>query len=133
MKPQLKWTRAKDGAIFGVCKGIARALDLPVGVVRLIWILAVLFAGTGIFVYVCLAIGFPREDRDPSKADILGVCARLAPRLELEVGIVRAISVFLFFTSAGTFTILYLIAYLVLPDQPKDASDSNASTPPSTT
>ena len=46
--------RARDGWIFGVCKGIANHLDASVGVVRFLAILAFIF--TGFFPVVVLYI-----------------------------------------------------------------------------
>jgi phage shock protein PspC (stress-responsive transcriptional regulator) len=43
----------------GVCAGLADYFDLDVTIVRLIWLLAVLFAGTGILIYIILWIVLP--------------------------------------------------------------------------
>ncbi len=59
----MKWVRAKDGAIFGVCKGLARTLDIPVEIFRLLWLLSILFLGAGIGLYLLLAICLPREEQ----------------------------------------------------------------------
>jgi phage shock protein C len=37
--------RARDGMIFGVCKGIARHLDVSVGLVRFLTVIAFIFTG----------------------------------------------------------------------------------------
>jgi len=63
-----KLHRSGDGEILGVCKGIAEWRDLPVGMVRLVFVLLVLFAGMSIWVYFILALILPaepecREDR----------------------------------------------------------------------
>jgi phage shock protein PspC (stress-responsive transcriptional regulator) len=130
-----KWIRAKDGVLFGVCKGIARALDLPVGLVRLIWILCVLIGGVGLGAYLLLAISLPHEDKvyESLQPRILGVCALLAKRSDLEVGMVRFLALCLLFASLGLTSVIYLISYFVLDDQESVASRSNPSRPPSTT
>lgn len=42
--------------IFGVCSGLADYFDLDVTLIRVIWVLSVLFAGTGLLLYIILAI-----------------------------------------------------------------------------
>ena len=59
----MKWVRSQDGAIFGVCKGLARALDLSPGLMRLLWLFSVLFLGAGLWLYLILAVSLPREDK----------------------------------------------------------------------
>ena len=45
--------------IFGVCGGIAEYFDIDPTIVRLIWLLLVLCAGTGILAYLIAAIVMP--------------------------------------------------------------------------
>lgn len=136
----MKFVRAKDGAIFGVCKGLARTLDIPVGVFRLIWLLSILALGTGIGVYLLLAITLPREDKTAEALQpwILGVCAKISQRSQLEVGIVRFLTIILSFVFMGATIIGYIVLYFVLDDKRtqvsgSSSSTSNPSTPPSTT
>jgi len=56
-----KLHRSRNGEILGVCKGIAEWRDLPVGMVRLVFVLLVLFAGMSIWVYFILALILPAE------------------------------------------------------------------------
>ena len=61
-----KLTRIREGKqIAGVCAGIARHLDLDVTLVRLVWILMVIFPpvlGTGVLAYlICWAV-IPMEE-----------------------------------------------------------------------
>ena len=48
--------------ICGVCGGIAEYFDIDVTIVRLIWALAVVFAGTGILAYFIAALVMPDDD-----------------------------------------------------------------------
>jgi phage shock protein C len=48
-----------DKKIGGVCAGLADYLDLDPTIVRVVWLLAVFFAGTGLFVYLLLWIVLP--------------------------------------------------------------------------
>jgi phage shock protein PspC (stress-responsive transcriptional regulator) len=113
-----RWIRSKDGAIFGVCKGLARTLDVPVGMLRLLWLASVLFAGFGLGFYMLLSFCLPREDRlaESCEPRLLGVCAKLSRRISVEVGIVRLIVLTSFLASLGMTTILYVIGYFLLED-----------------
>lgn len=51
--------------IAGVCAAFARYFDLDVTLVRLLWVLAVIFAGTGILAYIIAWIVIPKEDYAP--------------------------------------------------------------------
>lgn len=48
--------------IFGVAKGVADYLDLDVGVVRVLWLVSVLCAGTGLLVYIIMALVLDPKD-----------------------------------------------------------------------
>lgn len=130
-----RWVRSQDSALFGVCKGIAKATQTPVGLVRAVWLVCVLFGGIGIGAYILLAISLPREDQvyQSMQPRFLGVCARLAKRMDVEPGVVRFFSICLLFASLGLTAVLYVIGYFVFENQPEAvASRSNPSNPPST-
>ena len=48
-----------DKKIAGVCAGLADYFDLDPTIVRVIWLLAILFAGTGVLAYLVLWIVLP--------------------------------------------------------------------------
>jgi phage shock protein C len=48
-----------DKKIGGVCAGLADYFDLDPTVVRIVWLLAVFFAGTGFLIYIILWIALP--------------------------------------------------------------------------
>ena len=54
--------------------------------------------------------------RDPQNAMLGGVCAGLAAYLHIDVTVVRLITVLLFFLSATTVAIIYIILWIVVPD-----------------
>jgi phage shock protein C len=54
-----------DKRIAGVCAGLAEYFDLDPMIIRLCWILAVLFAGTGILAYIILWIVLPVAPPEP--------------------------------------------------------------------
>lgn len=125
----MKWVRASDGAIFGVCKGLAKTLDIPVGIFRLIWICSVLFLGAGILLYLMLAVALPREDKAVQALEpwILGVCSKIALRTDLEVGVVRFLAISLSFLSMGATLVGYVVLYFVLDSQSSDNKPANPS------
>jgi len=119
-----QWVRSQDGAIFGVCKGVAKTLNLPVGMVRLGWIACVLLGGVGLGVYLLLAISLPREDRvyEALKPRLLGVCAMFAKRADMDIGAVRFIFLLLLLASLGLTAVLYIIGYLCMSDSTGNSS-----------
>ena len=50
-----------DKKLDGVCAGIGEYFDVDPTVIRLLWVLAVLFAGVGILAYIIAAIIIPRK------------------------------------------------------------------------
>ena len=50
-----------DIKIDGVCSGIAKYFNIDPTIVRLIWVAAVLFGGTGVIAYILCMILIPRE------------------------------------------------------------------------
>jgi len=50
---------SRDKKIGGVCAGLADYFDLDPTIVRVVWLLAVLCAGTGFLLYVILWIALP--------------------------------------------------------------------------
>lgn len=50
-----------NAKIAGVCSGIAEYFDIDPTVVRLLWVFAVLFIGTGFLAYIICAIIIPEK------------------------------------------------------------------------
>ncbi|MGZ3768211.1 MAG: PspC domain-containing protein [Bdellovibrio sp.] len=123
-----RWTRASDGALAGVCKGLGDALGIETWIVRVIWLIAVLWFGTGILLYLILAICLPRVDKLDHALDrkVLGVCARIAKRYRLEVGLVRTGFVLLALVTFGVAILGYGLCYFLIPkaDEPSSRSKS---------
>lgn len=60
VRPEL--VRPRQGRmIAGVCAGLAQHFGWSVTMVRLVWVLMLLFAGTGLLLYVILWIVMPNE------------------------------------------------------------------------
>jgi phage shock protein PspC (stress-responsive transcriptional regulator) len=54
--------RPREGRkVAGVCLGLAEYFDLDVTVIRMVWVLAVIFGGTGLLAYVVGWIVMPEE------------------------------------------------------------------------
>lgn len=135
----MKWVRSSNGAICGVCKGLANTLGISVGVFRLLWICSVLFFGMGIALYFMLAISLPREDKTGQALEpwILGVCSKVARRTDLEIGIVRFLTIALAFMSFGATVVGYFVMYFVMDDDTSNrlnsqSSDNRPASPPAT-
>lgn len=58
----------RDKRIAGVCAGFADYLGVDVTVVRILWLLVVLFGGTGLIAYIVAWIVMPREDEPAAAA-----------------------------------------------------------------
>ncbi|MGN0140717.1 MAG: PspC domain-containing protein [Roseburia sp.] len=52
-------TKSYDRKLCGVCGGIAEYFNIDPTIVRLVWLLLVLCAGTGVFAYIIAAIVMP--------------------------------------------------------------------------
>ena len=116
------WIRSSKGPIAGVCEGLAQSFDMEPWLIRLLLILAVLAAGTGLFLYVIAWATFPREDElyDYHQKKLLGVCYRLSAMSGIELGIVRFIAVCLGFSSAGLVLVIYILLSFTLPEKGAD-------------
>ena len=55
MKKKL-YKSVKDRKLTGVCGGIAEYFDIDSNIVRIVWLILVLCAGTGLLVYIICAI-----------------------------------------------------------------------------
>ena len=54
----------KDEKIAGVCGGIAKYFKIDSSIIRLIWALAILCAGTGLLAYIVCAVVIPEAPED---------------------------------------------------------------------
>ena len=61
MEEKKRLTRSDDKMIGGVCAGLAEYLDIDPTIVRIVWVLMVLFAGVGILLYVILWLIMPKQ------------------------------------------------------------------------
>ena len=54
----------KNETICGVCAGIAEYFDIDPTIVRLIWAIAILCAGSGVLLYIACALIIPEKPDD---------------------------------------------------------------------
>ncbi|MEO0815176.1 MAG: PspC domain-containing protein, partial [Myxococcota bacterium] len=55
--------RTRDGYVAGVCDGLGRYFDVNPTLIRIGWLAAVVFFGTGLLAYVAMWWLMPREDQ----------------------------------------------------------------------
>ena len=60
MEEKKRLTRSNN-KIGGVCAGLAEYLDIDPTIVRIVWVLMVLFAGFGILLYIILWLIMPKQ------------------------------------------------------------------------
>ena len=121
-----RWVRASDGALAGVCKGLGQALGIETWMLRVIWIISVLWFGTGFLFYLILAVSLPRVDQldQALNGKLLGVCGRLASRYRIEVGLIRTGFVLLALITFGLAILGYGLCYFFVPKA--DSSESRS-------
>ena len=61
----------RDKRLGGVCAGLAEYFDLDPTIVRVIWVLAVFFAGTGLLIYIVLWIVLPLAPLDAPATSVV--------------------------------------------------------------
>ena len=59
---------SRDKKVGGVCAGLADYFDLDPTLVRIVWLLAVFCAGTGLLLYIILWIALPLAPATPALA-----------------------------------------------------------------
>ncbi len=130
-------TRSSNGYIAGICEGLGRNYGINPTVIRLIWLAAVLFFGTGILLYLVLWWIVPHEDAVPvdptiwrqlpdgrhvaplqrtsSDRKLLGVCGGLARYWRVDPSLLRLAMLSLATVSFGLVAIAYLVAAMFIP------------------
>lgn len=51
-----------DRWILGVCRGFANYFDIDVAIIRIIWVISLLFGGVGLVLYLLLAVIIPKDN-----------------------------------------------------------------------
>ncbi|MBQ5750650.1 MAG: PspC domain-containing protein [Bacteroidaceae bacterium] len=64
MENEKKIVRPREGRkIAGVCQALANFFGLDVSIIRIVWLLAVLLAGTGFLAYLVCWLVIPEEGK----------------------------------------------------------------------
>ncbi len=135
-------TRARHGMLGGVCAGLADRFGIEVAFMRLAWVAMLCLFGTGALLYLALWAVLPRAGDVPSEGflweqrsdgshkpplrrtlidrKISGVCGGLARYWDMDPSVVRLIALSLFVLSAGSATLVYIAAAIVI--QPNEVS-----------
>ena len=66
MQPKRLYRSTTDRKIAGVCGGLAEYLGMDPTLVRILWFLAMLLAGTGFLAYIIMWIVLPEGEQAPS-------------------------------------------------------------------
>lgn len=109
--------RKEKGPLLGVCEGIAQYLNVEPMAVRIVWLISVLFFGSGVLFYLFLAVLMPHESKiyDYYRPKFLGIAHHLAYRNQIDLSLIRIMIVAGAFMSLGLVLFAYLVLYLLLP------------------
>ncbi len=110
------WTRSEDGWLAGVCEGLAQQFEINPNVLRLLWIASLLVFGFGFLLYFIFAFCLPVEGKEEEayKPKVLGVCMRLSEKLDIDIGLVRVLTVMVALGSFGVTVVFYLLLHFLL-------------------
>lgn len=114
-----KWVRSTDGWFAGVFEGLGKTHSIDPNVLRLFWFASVFLFGSGLFLYLILALVLPREDKFEEYQDskFLGVCKRISQNYGVELGLVRLLAVASLIISFGLTFFGYLVLWIFLPEK----------------
>jgi phage shock protein PspC (stress-responsive transcriptional regulator) len=119
VRKERKLVRSRNGMFLGVLSGLGKTLSVDPLVLRLCWLISVLFFGSGILIYLFLAVLMPLEDQVISfeEPKVLGVCSKLGVHYGYEVALFRMLFVAGFFFSLGLVTAIYIGLWFFLPEK----------------
>jgi phage shock protein PspC (stress-responsive transcriptional regulator) len=112
--------------VFGVCSGLGEYFNLDPTIIRIIWLSAVLLAGTGILVYIVAWLIIPENEggaieipsktltRSSTNKIIAGVCGGLGHYFSLDPVLFRLGFLFLGLVG-GWGLILYIVLWIAVP------------------
>lgn len=111
------WQRSSVGPLGGVCEGLGRSFGLDPRLLRFLWCVSILLFGTGLLLYLILFFVLPLENEisDFQQPKVLGVCYRFALANQLDLGLLRLITVLVMLGSLGTGLLIYILLYFFAP------------------
>lgn len=133
---QLPLTRSSDGYVAGVCEGLGRHFDIDPTLLRIGWLIAMVFFGTGILLYLALwwimppereaaalpgharsiGTGFGQLRRSAEDRRLFGVCGGLAEAWSIDPVFVRLGVLGATFFSGGLAVLAYAVAVFLIPN-----------------
>lgn len=123
---RLRWVRSNENRwVAGVAAGLAKQVALDPWLVRLLWVLAAFCTfGLAVGIYLVAAFAFPSEDKAsaPVEKMLLGVCARIHTRGDMEVGLARMGAIALTIFTGGAAIVGYIVLYFILVEPTKARS-----------
>lgn len=121
----LRWVRSKNSWFAGVCRGLGEKFGIEVWILRLLWLVSFFWFGTGLLIYILLAISLPRQDRLNEAWDrrVFGVCRNISLKYNFEVGLVRFLSLLLALSSFGLFLVVYVGLAMFFPKQNSNVTE----------
>jgi phage shock protein PspC (stress-responsive transcriptional regulator) len=107
----------QNGALFGVCGGIATKTGIDVVVIRFIFLLLWFLYGFGFGLYLILLLAVPDKNNvaNYNQPKILGVCFYFSQKYGFDLAILRIFLIFLLVIGLPFTLIVYLILGLTLP------------------
>ncbi len=119
VNPPVRFYRSKEGYLAGVCRGMAESFEFNPTLVRILWLGAIFFYGFGLGVYIILALSLPRQDQLEKAFNrrLLGVCGKLAKKMQWEVGLVRFATILLSLGSFGFAVLAYIVLYFSFEEE----------------
>jgi phage shock protein C len=114
-----EWTRSENGWIAGVCQALGERFDINPTGIRILWLISVCFFGIGFLAYFIIAFCVPVKSKyqESLKPKFLGVCYRLSQRLELDLGLLRILTVLIAIGSMGTTILAYIVIHFLIPKE----------------
>ena len=112
------WVRSAEGFVAGVFEGLGKSFDIEPNILRLIWVISVLFFGSGILIYLFVAWILPREDKlnEYSQKKIFGVCHVISQKSGIELGLVRLLAAGSLVLSFGLTFVAYMVLAVIMPE-----------------
>ena len=116
-----KWVRSENGILAGVFEGLGESFGLNPIALRLVWLISVLFFGSGILFYLILWLVLPKRSEldDYYESKMLGVCFKIADYYSIDLGMVRLLFIASLFLSAGISFLIYLVLWVIFPKPSK--------------
>jgi phage shock protein PspC (stress-responsive transcriptional regulator) len=112
------WVRSTEGFVAGVFEGLGKSFDIDPNILRLIWVISVLFFGSGILIYLFVAWILPREDKlnEYNQKKIFGVCHVISHKSGIELGLVRLLAAGSLVLSFGLTFFAYIVLAIIMPE-----------------